>query len=127
MERHFSCAPFVSYLVLVGDGNLVSFEGAVNDCFLSKTAKFCRKWLLPRAIPFAFNRAPVSGRRGSVFPPEVAHEVSVGRNPDLLQDLLDTEKRGAQHLFRFAQTKVFQKLGRSTSRLLFKEMPEARR
>ena len=104
---------------MVSEGNLVAIGSVVNDCLLSKTAKFCRKWL-PPSLLFAPDRPAVSCWCGAVFPPEVAHEVSVRRNPDLLQDLLDAEKRRAQHLFCFHQPDVFKILRRSRSGFLFK-------
>src|SRR4026207_2466859 len=98
---------------------------------------YCRKRLnfarsgygkvLAPAFPFAFNCSAVSGGCHSVFSTEVAHEVSIRSNTDLLQNLLDTKKRGAQHFFRLAQTQVFEILGRTRSSFLFKEMTEARR
>ena len=117
------------------NGNLVSFKTAVNDCFLSKTANYCRKRLndalRTRAVlfpPFSFpvNCAAVSSGCGSVFAAEVAHEVSVGSNPNLFQNLLDGEKRRAQHPFRSDQPDVFDVLGRSRSSFLFKQMAKAR-
>ena len=107
----------------MSEATLVSINTAVNDCLLSKTAKFCQKWLrLPHAILFtlAMDVSAVSGGRHSVFLPEVAHEVSVRSDADLLQDLLDTEKRRAQHLFRLPQPELFQILRRSRPSFLFK-------
>ena len=106
----------------MSESNLVSIKSVVNDCLLSKTAKFCRKWLrLP--CPFLFTLpveiASVSGRRHSVFLPEVTHEVSVRGNADLPQDLLDTEKRRAQHLLGFAQPVFLQILSRTFACFLF--------
>ena len=55
------------------------------------------------------------------------HEVSVRCDPDLLQDLLDAEKRRAQHLLGPRQPDVFEILGRTHPGFLFKEMSKARR
>lgn len=108
----------------MGERNLVSIDSVVNDCFLSKTAKFCQKWLrytaLARPVLFASDRAAVSGWCCSVFAAEVTYEVGVRCDPDLLQDLLDAEKRRAQHLLRLAQPQVFEVLRRTRSCLLFK-------
>jgi len=65
---------------MAGEGTLVSIKRVVNDCLLSKTAKFCRKWLrLARPVLFtlALDAAAISSRRHSVFLPEITHEVSV--------------------------------------------------
>src|SRR6185295_5114627 len=104
---------------MVSERNLVSIKTVVNDCLLSKTAKFCRKRLSPSTL-FASDGAAVSSRCGPVFPPKIAHEMSVRRNPNLLQNLLDTEKRRAQHLFRLREPDVFEILRRSDPSLLFK-------
>src|SRR6185295_19996491 len=87
---------------------------------------FWRKWLSPASL-FSSDRAAVSCRCRSVFPAKIAHKVSVGCDPDLLQDLLDAEKRRAQHLFGPLQPDVFEILRRTHPRFLFKEMSKARR
>jgi len=107
-------------------GNLVSVVSLVNGYLLSKTAKFWRKWLSPASL-FASDRAAVSCRCRSVFPAKVVHEVSVRCDPDLLQDLLDAEKRRAQHLLSPHQPHVFEILRRTHPGFLFKEMSKARR
>ena len=107
-------------------GNLVSVVSLVNGYLLSKMAKFWRKRLSPASL-FASDRAAVSGWCCSIFPAEVAHKMSVGCDPDLLQDLLDAEKRRAQHLFSPRQPDVFEILRRTGAGFLFKEMWKARR
>ena len=110
----------------MSDGNLVSIKTRVNGYLLSKTAKFWRKWLSPASL-FPSDRAAVSGWCRSVFPAKVAHKVSVGSDPDLLQDLLDAEKRRAQHLLSPHQPHVFEILRRTHPGFLFEEMSKARR
>src|SRR6185503_1161471 len=110
-EGHpYSCPPRkVDHGLLVSEGTLVSIKTVVNDCLLSKTAKFCRKRLRlarPFLFTLAIDIAAVSSRRHPVLLPEVAHEMSVGRDADLLQNLLDAEKRRAQHLLRFVQPRL---------------------
>ena len=53
--------------------------------------------------------------------------MSVRRDPDLFQNLLDAEKRRAQHLLSPHQPDVFEILRRTHPGFLFKEMSKARR
>lgn len=53
--------------------------------------------------------------------------MSIRGDPDLFQNLLDAEKRRAQHLFRPRQPDVSEILRRSRPGFLFEEMAKARR
>src|SRR6185369_8564973 len=105
--------------------NLMRLGVAVNDCFLSKTAKYCRKRSMFFLSSFALlqhakRRAAISSGRHAVQLAEVVHKVSIRAEPDLLQHLLHVEKSSAQHLLRFAQPEFLQILSRTLAGFLLK-------
>ena len=71
--------------------------------------------------------SPVRRRRHAMQVFEIAHEVSVGSDPDFFQNLFDGEERCAQHLLGLSQAKIFEILGRTGSGFLLEEMAKARR